>query len=51
MNKDIIYTANFPLGEMIPKLKSRQAKPASGGGQENQPSQASGGGKKKKKNK
>ena len=45
-----MYTANFPLGEMIPKLKSRQAKPASGG-QENQPSQASGGGKKKKKNK
>ena len=43
-----MYTANFPLGEMIPKLKSRQAKPASGG-QENQPSQTSG--KKKKKNK
>merc|ERR1711992_226847 len=37
------------LGEMIPKLKSRQAKPSGGGGQENQPSQSGGGGKKNKK--
>ena len=43
------------LGEMIPKLKSRQAKPSGSGGQENQPSQAGGGGggggKKNKKKK
>ena len=37
------------LGEMIPKLKSRTAKPA--GGQENQPSQGAGGGGKKNKKK
>ena len=38
------------LGEMIPKLKSRQQK-ASGAGQENQPHQGGGGGGKKNKKK
>ena len=47
MQEDISMNL-FYLGEMIPKLKSRQAK---AGGQENQHIQSSGGGKKNKKKK
>ena len=47
MREDISMNL-FYLGEMIPKLKSRQAK---AGGQENQHIQPSGGGKKNKKKK